>query len=436
MINTGPGAPASDAQNQYWSGLTTELKAIDDKLNQQLSAVKATWEGSAADSANSGMTPLQRWAGDAQTGSSVMHASTVDQADFVSTARAEMPEPVEVTTPKPSTWQMITAGASALTGDGGPAAAVAAQTVDHEQQEAAKDAAAQKAVDTMTTYESNSTWNRNTLGTFVPPPDVVVETPAPQGGSGVGGPVGSAAGFGSVPGTREGSANGAIRTTAPSGSGGGGGYQAPPVGAGVGTPPGSGGGGGGGALPTGGGRTDPSAGVPVLPTPPPSYPTPPPPSTLPPGSGPGWGTPGGYPVPVGGFPGDPSGGGSSTLSNRPGGPGGPRGGPGGLDGRGGGLGGPGGLDADGGRSAAQLGRGGAAGFGEGVLGRGGPGGGAAGARGGGLGGGPMGGGTGNGDEDDEHFAPDYLLETTDVFGDERMVSPAVIGDDPKTEEEK
>jgi hypothetical protein len=48
----------------------------------------------------------------------------------------------------------------------------------------------------------------------------------------------------------------------------------------------------------------------------------------------------------------------------------------------------------------------------------------------------MGGGSGNGDEDDEHFAPDYLLETTDVFGDERMVSPAVIGDDPKTEEEK
>jgi hypothetical protein len=435
MINTGPGAPASDAQNQYWSTLNAELKAVDDKLNQALGAVKATWEGSASDSANSGMTPLQRWAGDAQTGASVMHASTVDQADFVSTARAEMPEPVEVTTPKPSTWQMITAGAAALTGDAGPAAAVVAQTVDHEHQEAAKEAAAQKAVDTMTTYESNSTWNRNTLGTFVAPPDVVVDTPAPQGGTGVGGPVGSAAGFGSVPGTREGNANGTIRTTAPPG-GGTGGSSTPPPGAGVGTPPGSGAGGSGGALPPGGGRTDPSSGVPVLPTPPPGYPTPPPPSTLPPGSGPGWGPPGAYPLSAGAFPGDPSGGGASNLSNRPGGPsGGPRGVPG-LDGRGG-VGGPGGLDADGGRSAAQLGRGGAAGVGEGVLGRGGPGGGAAGARGSaGLGGGgPMGGGA-NGDEDDEHFAPDYLLETTDVFGDERMVSPAVIGDDPKTEEEK
>jgi hypothetical protein len=69
----------------------------------------------------------------------------------------------------------------------------------------------------------------------------------------------------------------------------------------------------------------------------------------------------------------------------------------------------------------------------GVLGRGGAGG--AGAR-GGMPGGPMGGAGAQGDEDDEHFSPDYLLETTDVFGDERMVSPAVIGDDPKIDEEK
>jgi hypothetical protein len=78
------------------------------------------------------------------------------------------------------------------------------------------------------------------------------------------------------------------------------------------------------------------------------------------------------------------------------------------------------------------------GGGDGVIGgRGGQHGGAgAGGRGGaGMSGGPMGaGGRANGDEDDEHFSPDYLLETTDVFGDDRMVSPAVIGENPNVEE--
>ena len=436
MINAGLGAGASDTQNQYWSGLTTELNEVDTELNKALADLKATWEGEASQSADSGMTPLQRWAGDATTGSSVMHASTVDQAEFVSTARSEMPEPVTVTTPKPSGWQVLTSGASLLTGDPGPAAQVAAQALDHEAQESAKDAAAQKAVDTMNTYESNSTWNRNTLGTFVAPPEVVVATPAPRGESSIGGPIGSAAGFGSLPGTTQNNATSSIRK--PSGSNGddGGSRTPPPPGDGFVTPPPGPGGDGGGLVPVGGGKTDPSSGVPILPTPPGSFPTPPPPPTPGPGPGPGWGPPGGYPLPGGAFPGDPSSG-SSNLSNRPGGPGGPRGGgPGGLDGRGS-FGGPGGAEADGGRSAAQLGRGGAGvgAPGEGVLGRGGPGGaGAPGARGGGMGGGPMGGGSSHGDEDDEHFAPDYLLETTDVFGDERMVSPAVIGEDPNTEE--
>src|SRR5436305_349776 len=83
MIHSGPGPGASDAQNQYWSSLTTELQAIDDELNKALGDMKATWEGTASDDANSASTPLQAWAGDAQTGSSVMHASTVDQADFI-----------------------------------------------------------------------------------------------------------------------------------------------------------------------------------------------------------------------------------------------------------------------------------------------------------------------------------------------------------------
>lgn len=429
MINTGPGAGASDAQTQYWTGLTEELAQVDANLNKALTELKATWEGPASQGADSSLTPLQRWADDAQGGSRVMRISTEDQAEYVSTARAEMPKPVPVTTPEPSGWQMVTAGAAALTGNPGPAAMVALQAGDHERQEAASDAAAQKAVDTMHTYESSSTFNRNTLGTFVAPPDVVIDTPPPRGETGTSG--GVIGGWASRDLAYSGSTtqtSGSIQTPPNPGGGGGGGTPPPNPGGGgqpptAGNPP-------VGSLPRGGDGTDPSNVVPV-PTPPPP-PTPGPPPTF--GGGPGpitggpnWGNDHANLLPNNPFlTGDSSG---KPGSGPPGGRGVP--GVGGL---------PGGVDADGGRSAAQLGRGaGALGIpgGEGVLGRGGPAGtvGAAGRGGGSLGGGPMGAGGGaNGDEDDEHFSPDYLLETTDVFGDERMVSPAVIGENPNVDE--
>jgi hypothetical protein len=449
MINAGPGAGASDEQTQYWTGLTEELAAVDADLNKALTDLKASWTGSASENANNSMTPLQLWASDAQSGSSVMRASTEDQAQFISTARAEMPPPVEVTTPQPSTWQVVTAGAAALTGNPGPAAMVAMQAADNESQERARDAAAQKAVDTMQTYESMSEWNSNTLGSFEAPPDVVVDTPAPRGdGTGSGGTVG---GWNGNAGNFSGSntqATGYVYTPPSSGGGGGtpapapggGGTTPPPGGAPVGTVP------GGSRGPNSG--TDPSF---VLPGPtPPTPPTPTPGPTPPPhGGGPGLFPGGGGPNWTGGdhtylpnnpnnpfLTGDSSGrgpGGGNPLGGR--GPGG-SGGPGGL---------PGGAEAEGGRSAGQLGRGPGGAMGAlpsggaegGVGGRGGAHGGVgAGGRGGaGMGGGPMGaGGRGTGDEDDEHFSPDYLLETTDVFGDERMVSPAVIGENPNVEE--
>ncbi|HEV2783456.1 MAG TPA: PPE domain-containing protein [Actinophytocola sp.] len=439
MIHSGPGPNASDAQTQYWKALTDELAEVDAELNKALSNLKATWEGSAAQNANDGMTPLQAWAEDAQHGSNVMGTSSQFQADYIATARAEMPKPVPVTTPEPSAWQMATAAGAAVLGNAGPAAAVAAQAVDHERQEAAQSAAADKAVDTMNTYEANSTWNRNTLGEFVRPPDVVVSTPPPAGmGSVSGGAIGGwMAGSGTYTGSGTTTTRGSY-TFSGSGGGGGGGGAAPPLPGGT---AGAGGGGGSSSPPPG---TTPSGWTPPLPAPAPT-PTPPP-STLPPGGHP---TPGPYPMPAP-TTSLPGGGGSGPGGGKPGGnlPTGPRGGAPGLGGLGGpegrgGAGGAGGLggglggaDPDG---ARQLGRGAVTGMGvagEGVIGRGGPGGGASGARGGAMGGGPMGMGAGaQGDEDEEHFSPDYLLETTDVFGDERLVSPAVIGEDP-TDEEK
>jgi hypothetical protein len=174
MIKSGPGAPTSEPITTYWEGLSKDLDGINTTLNDGLGKLKVGWEGDAAQSAQGGLNPLQQWSTDAQTGANLMRISSEDQATFNSSARSNMPEPVQVTTPEPSTWDKVKAGGAAALGINGPANQVAEQSADHEAQESAQQAAAQKAVQTMETYQSSSEWNTNTLGTFVPSPDVVV----------------------------------------------------------------------------------------------------------------------------------------------------------------------------------------------------------------------------------------------------------------------
>ncbi|MFD1148682.1 hypothetical protein, partial [Saccharothrix hoggarensis] len=54
-----------------------------------------------------------------------------------------------------------------------------------------------------------------------------------------------------------------------------------------------------------------------------------------------------------------------------------------------------------------------------------------GAVGAGMAGGMAGGQGANGEDDIEHKVADYLVETTDVFGDDRLVAPPVIGEVPQ-----
>ncbi|HEV7647524.1 MAG TPA: PPE domain-containing protein [Actinophytocola sp.] len=481
MINSGPGAAASEPQTTYWKNLTDELSQVDETLNTKLQHMGASWEGQAAESAQSGLTPLAAWAGDAETGSSVMQTSAELQADYISDARSGMPEPVKVTTPAPSGWQMATAGMGMLTGNPGPAVAVAAQAADHEAQEHAQDEAEQKAVQTMQTYESNSEWNRDTLGTFVAPADVVVSSPPPQGGTAE--HVESA--HSQVGANAHGSAQPASSShaTIPAGGGTAGtGSTLVPSGGGSTSPS---------SVPVGVGTgvsqapavTTPSGLAPTLPGQPPlGTPVQPGPSvpslpvgtsnpalnnplvpgfgntgTTPPGVGPG-GEPltnpgnrgpivGRGPLPTGanptGNPSVPVNAGDAARRPLPLRGGVPSGGAGAFEpdavrqgsayGRGGiGNGavpgqsavrsGPGAASAAGGRGAAGGARGGVGGAGArgGVTGP-------ASGRGGVNGQAGAGGRRHDGEDDDERYAPDYLLETEDVFGDDRRVVPGVIG---------
>ncbi|MFC5285747.1 hypothetical protein ACFPM7_01670 [Actinokineospora guangxiensis] len=411
MINAGPGPSASTPQTEFWDALLRELGEIDGDLNTKLGSLAVSWKGAAADGAQSALNPLQVWAAEAQGGASGMRASTEYQADMIARARAEVPEPVKVTTPAPSGWSKVAAGAALLTGNPGPAMAVANQASDHEAQERAKDEAAQKAVDAMDSYSRSSEFNRETLGEFVPPPDVVVSTPAPQGGMSAG-----VTHFTSATGgyTTGGSGSTAPSYAAPAPSGGSGYTPTVNTGGGSFTPVGSvtpGGPPPAGFTPVG--TTTPAGYAPTQPAGPtgPGYAGP---GALPPGQGagpffgaPGAGPSGGSAGTRGGFGargGMPGGGiaplpveGESTRGNQIFRPGVGMAGEAGVGARGGAIG------------AVPAGSGARGGTGMGMA-------------------GPLGGAAG-GDEDREHGLADYLIETVDVFGDERTVSQPVIGED-------
>lgn len=389
MINSGPGVSASIPVEQGWKKIKDTLAQIDDDLHTALAKMGAGWESDAADAAGAALSPLAQWAGYAEQGSGTMESSARLQGEFIADARKKMPEVVPVTTEKPGFMDMAV---GALTGPVGMAHVVG-QQVDHERQEAAADNAAAQAVKVMEDYQSDSRWNSSTLGEFPQPPQVVIDTP-PPGDTGTGS---TRAGYTS---TGVHSPSGNTGTTNPS-------WTAPPAQPPVSqtwTPPGN------------DGTTHTSWTQPPSTPPPVHTPPQPPPTNMP------------HPTPT------PTPGGPVFTRPNTGVPGGGRGGQlGGV--KGGQLGGgkafgpmSGSLGSSGQGTSMKPGgmpgmgpegmRGGAMGSGAGAAGKGG----AAGAGAGGAHG-----QKGEGEEDIEHKAADYLIETDDVFGDERLVAPPVIG---------
>ncbi|MEU4767907.1 PPE domain-containing protein [Actinosynnema sp. NPDC023794] len=164
QINSGPGPKASHASMERWQGVSAALTEINAELHRGVLKSGASWEGSAADKARTGINPLAAWADDARAGAEVMRISAELQADYIAKARADMPPPVKVTAEEPNLL------VSALTN------LVGGQT-DYEQQEKARNAAEQRAREVMTTYASSTVSNTSTLGQFHQPPQLVISTP-------------------------------------------------------------------------------------------------------------------------------------------------------------------------------------------------------------------------------------------------------------------
>lgn len=163
QLNSGPGAEAATPAVDTWAGLSQALEELQQDIGAGVRASGASWEGVAADSARDALNPLGDWAQQASTAADMMRVSTELQAGLLAKARADMPAPVPVTTEQPNG---VVSVLQHLLGE---------QT-DHEIQEAAANAAEQKAFQVMAQYESGTTDNTASLGDFGEPPALVVDT--------------------------------------------------------------------------------------------------------------------------------------------------------------------------------------------------------------------------------------------------------------------
>ena len=163
QLHTGPGANAAAPAADTWSGLSDALDELQQDISTGVSASGATWVGVAADSARDALGPLGDWAQQAAAAANMMRISTELQAGLLAKARADMPAPIPVTAEQPD--GMVTALQHLI-----------GEQTDHEIQEAASNAAEQKAFQVMAEYESGTTDNTSTLGDFGQPPELTVDS--------------------------------------------------------------------------------------------------------------------------------------------------------------------------------------------------------------------------------------------------------------------
>ncbi|EWM15793.1 MULTISPECIES: PPE domain-containing protein [unclassified Kutzneria] len=158
-INSGPGAAASAHPAACWGGISGALHEISGDLSAAIGATAQHWHGAASDSALHGIAQLARWAADAHTSAESVRTSTEAQADYVMRARADMPMPVKAPDPGPSGWL-------------GDLVSLFVGQIDAEIIESAQDAAATRAFEVMSTYETNTAANTASLRAFDPVPVV------------------------------------------------------------------------------------------------------------------------------------------------------------------------------------------------------------------------------------------------------------------------
>lgn len=173
----GAGVSGATGAQDGWAELAAVMARAHERTEAALARAGAEWEGGAADAMRSGVTPLSRWAVDAQEASTASAESTDTHVLSYTAAKHRMPEPVQVTSTANSDGLGIPAMFTHLLGG---------QT-DQDKQEAQAQEAKAEAVRIMGGYELESGLAQARVGEFVPPPSVTVAVapPTPKGGDGI-----------------------------------------------------------------------------------------------------------------------------------------------------------------------------------------------------------------------------------------------------------
>jgi hypothetical protein len=179
-VHQGPGRSVSTGAEEAWAATEALILRIDERIAAAMAQSAGGWEGSAADASRAAMTPLGQWALDAANDAKITAQAVTSQGEQARELRNAMPEP--------NAAQLDAEYERALTD---PTYIFhGLDDLQAAEQESANRAA--RAVDLMNGYTNNSYENRRHMDYWTLPPHVTVEAsgPAPA-------PAGGAAGLGS-----------------------------------------------------------------------------------------------------------------------------------------------------------------------------------------------------------------------------------------------
>lgn len=170
-VHKGPGAAVSTPAEDAWKETEALILRIDERIASAMAASQASWEGSAADATRSAMTPLGQWALDAARSAKLTAGAVTGQGLQANYVRENMPEPV-------------TDQRNAMIGDALTDPTYIFHGLD-DLQAVEEDGAnrAARAVELMNTYTDNSAVNRQFWVPAPFPPQVTVVTDVAAAGA-------------------------------------------------------------------------------------------------------------------------------------------------------------------------------------------------------------------------------------------------------------
>jgi hypothetical protein len=173
-VQQGPGRAASADAEAAWSTVETTIRDVDEQLTRAVKQVGAGWQGAAADNVDGGMRAMSNWALDAAGDAQLTKNGIAAQAEQAGFVRAAMPPP------RTAEWNDAVGRAMTEAGFVPGFADVGAL-----EEQMANDRA--RAVEIMNHYSTRSSENQQMMNYWTQPPTVVVETVASAPASGLAG---------------------------------------------------------------------------------------------------------------------------------------------------------------------------------------------------------------------------------------------------------